>query len=298
VSNGDETNDAAEAPRVRGGFAERLFIRDARGRPTAINREAYRAALYDPDFLTQETVVSLGEVDRVLDQVAPHEARLLLLCASDVATAADRFMEAELLRDRALSESLQLDPSVDPEVRGFLDGLRSWPSWDSQPPEVTRAIDRDLEAELCEREAMVLCRGRSVADFLDGELQWVLDRELWPLWCFLPAEAYGYFMPVTLEKVLRRHGWMCDDVASILGHFGPWLNQFASGRHGGRVDEGPLIHPGRLEGYTPLQKETFLTFLQLVRRRPDIHAFSGAQLEAAVCHHFLWKDRANWAEPR
>ena len=293
----NQTNCGAEGPLVPGGMALRLFIRDATGIPTAINLQAYWAALRDRDFLTCGTAERIREIESVLDQVSPEDASLLLLCASDVAMAADRYMEAEILREASLSEALEMDPSVDPETREFLDSLASWPSRDTQPPEVTHAIDHRLAVDSVEPDALVRCRGRSIADFFEGELQYVLTHEGWEClpWGFLPNEAYGYFMPVILEKVLRPRGRLAADAAGVLRHFGPWLDPSANRWLGGRGDARPLIVQTTLDGYTPLQRETLFRFLQLVRRRPDIDAFNCAQLEAAVCYHFFWKDRTNWA---
>ena len=142
MSKVNQTNCGAEGPLVPGGMALRLFIRDATGIPTAINLQAYWAALRDRDFLTCGTAERIREIESVLDQVSPEDASLLLLCASDVAMAADRYMEAEILREASLSEALEMDPSVDPETREFLDSLASWPSRDtpSRPKSRTRSI--------------------------------------------------------------------------------------------------------------------------------------------------------------
>jgi hypothetical protein len=297
MSDVDETIEGADLPLIPGGMAERLLVRDSHGVPTAINTEEFKKALWDQDTLTNQTAEKILELESVLNQATPAERRLLLRCAFEVAAATDRFVEAEVLRESSLSEALDMNPSVDPEVREFLDSLANWPSPDAQPPEVTRAIERSLESESFEPDALVLCRGRSIADFIEGELQFVLAHEGWgwPQWGFLPNEAYGYFMPVIFEKVLRPRGRLAADTEGVLRHFGPRLDPSSNGWLGVGGESGPFLLKAKPDGYTPLQRKTFFRFLQLVRRRPDIEAFNRAQLEAAVCYHFFWKDRANWA---
>ena len=102
-------------------------------------------------------------------------------------------------------------------------------------------------------------------------------------------------MPVTFERVLRPRGRLAADASEVLCRFGPWLDPSSNGWLGVGGESGPFLLKAKPDGYTPLQRKTFFRFLQLVRRRPDIEAFNRAQLEAAVCYHFFWKDRANWA---
>ena len=282
---------------VPGGLAQRLFVRDDEGNPIGINFDAYWNVLRDSKSGVSDAAETIRDIEPELEVSATDHQRVLLRCAAETAAAIDFYLAAENRCHGPPSAALQDNPAADREIRNFLRSLVSWPNRNAQPLEVTRAIEETLAAETSDEEIREVCRlfhKRSIDDFLKGSLRVILANDSLPPLTFLPKVAYGYFLPLALELVLRRHGRLCDEPASVFANFRPsptlhwsrgWFYEGFDREHFRRA----------IADFTQLQRQTFYDFLQLVRRRPDVFPDRFSLMSAAVCHHFFWKDHANWS---
>lgn len=281
---------------VPAGLAHRLFVRDDDGIPIGINFPEYWEVLRDSNPDVSGAAETIRDIEPELEQSPTHHQRVLLRCAADVASAIDCYLAAERLCNEPPSVAPQENPAVDQEIRSFLRPLLCWPSRNAQPLVVTRALEETLADETSDDEIREVCRlfhSRSIDDFFKGSLHVILAADPPPSLVYLPKVAYGYFLPIALELVLRRHGRLCDQPASVTANFRPSLTLHRS--LGWFYEDFDREHfCGAIADFTQLQRQTFYDFLQLVRRRPDVFPDRFSQMDAAACHHFFWSDRANW----
>lgn len=299
-------------------LARRLFRFDADFAPVELDAAALRKLIPRQPTETADAIRVIRRLAQGMDEQGMGEQgeaarHALLWCALDVAQAADAISAA---RGRA-APSQPVHPADDAEVQEFLRGLESWPDRDVQPDDVRAALESAIGGETATAgdefaDAARFFMGRSVVELAAGDPERVI-RPCQAHIRFLPATAYGYYLPLVIGWELTALPWYVGS-SGLLQRMCPVHWDSYEGR-GGRLrrflrsiglTSGPLRDDASdwyVEGfvadlacYSRLQRETFCGFLRILRGRPELYPDIDEQLMAAVCHHFFWKHRARWAE--
>lgn len=292
-------------------FGERLFRRDASGAPIAIDWPALKSSTGAAPPAVHRALRLLRRLALAAEERGGFEKRALLLCADDIAHAAD-----EVVRAHECGTARPSHPSDDAEVREFVQRFERWPSRGEQPAEVRDALEAELQragahdGDECV-DAARFFMGKSIADLaLPTNESIALASRVHV--DFLNATAYAYYLPIVIAWVLTQRP-VYEDGTGLLLRMCPVHSDVYAGRGGcfARLVRalgatvGPLRPDGtdwHREGFQSslgcvgaVQREAFYDFLRFFLRRPDLYPDFDSLALAAVCYHFFWKDRANWA---
>lgn len=302
---------SGQAQVVRSGLAQGLFQRDASGEPIAIDLPMLERSMRAAPTTVHRALPVIRRLVQASEECNSFERRALLMCADDIASAVDA-----VLRAREGGVALASHPADDPEVQEFIRRFEHWPGRGEQPAEIRAVLEAELRrggahgADEC-TDAARFFLGKSVADLASPSSDGIA------LECrshveFLDASAYAYYLPLVIVWVLTQQP-MYDDGTGLLLRMCPVHGDVYRGKGGllarllrrMGVTAGPLRSDGTdwyqegfrsdLDGYGATSRQAFYDFLRFFLRRPDLYPDFDSRALAAVCYHFFWKDRTNWA---